>query len=65
MMKKKSEMKLLYFWVKISDLLKINLIFFCNLTGKVFEIYIYSFRLSCFKFDTVFFNLHTSCRVYL
>ena len=35
----------------------------CNRTGKVFKIY--SFYLSCFKFDAALFNLHISCRVYL
>ena len=37
--------------------------FFCNRTGKVFKIY--SFCLSCFKFDAALFNLHISCRVYV
>ena len=36
---------------------------FCNQTGKVFKMY--SFYLSCFKFDAALFNLHISCRVYL
>ena len=36
---------------------------FCNRTDKVFKIY--SFYLSCFKFDAELFNLHISCRVYL
>ena len=61
-MKSKSEMKCLYFWVKISILIKINQNF-CNLTGKVLKIY--NFYLSCFKFDAVLFNLYISCRVYL
>ena len=55
-------MKCLYFWVKISIFIKNNP-FFCNPTGKVFKIY--SFYLSCFKFDAALFNLHISCRVYL
>ena len=48
-------MKCLYFGVKISVLLKLNR-FFNNLSGKVVKIY--SFCLSCFKFDAVYFNLH-------
>ena len=55
-------MKWLYFLVKIGDLLKINRVFFCNLTGKGFLIYK---SLSSFKFEAVFFKLHTSSRVYL
>ena len=55
-------MKCLYFWVKISIFIKNNPII-CNRTGKVFKIY--SFYLSCFKFDAALFNLHISCRVYL
>ena len=41
-MKSKSEMKCLYFWVKISIFIKNNPIF-CNLTGKVliFLVFIY------------------------
>ena len=61
-MKSKSEMKCLYFWVKNSIFIKNNPVF-CNLTGKAFKIY--SFYLSCFKFDAALFNLHISCRVYL
>ena len=60
-MKSKSEMKCLYFWVKISIFIKDNPIF-CNRTGKVFKYY--SFYLSCFKFDAALRNLHISCRVY-
>ena len=37
---------------------------FCNRTGKVF-FKVYSFYLSCLKFDAALFNLHISCRVYL
>ena len=61
-MKSKSEMKRLYFWVKISIFIKNNQNF-CNRTGKVFKMY--SFYLSCFKFDAALFNLHISCHVYL
>ena len=61
-MKSKTDMKCLYFWVKISIFIK-NTPNFCNRTGKVFKID--SFYLSCFKFDAVLFNLHLSCRVYL
>ena len=50
-MTSKSEIKCLYFWVKISVFIEINPIF-CNLTGKVLNIY--SYYLSCFKFDAVF-----------
>ena len=61
-MKSKSEMNCLYFWVKISVFIK-NYPNFCNRTGKVLKIY--SFYLSCFKFDAALFNLYISCRVYL
>ena len=61
-MKSKSEMKCLYFWVKIIIFIKNNPIF-CNRIGKVFKIY--SFYLSCFKFDAALFNLHIIYRVYL
>ena len=61
-MKAKSEIKRLYFWVKISIFMK-NIPNFCNRTGKVFKIY--SFYLSCFKFDAALFNLHISYLVYL
>ena len=60
-MKSKSEMKFLDFWVKISIFIKNNPIF-RNRTGNSFKIY--SFYLSCFKFDAALFNLHISCRVY-
>ena len=62
-MKSKSEMKRLYFWVKISIFIKKNNPIFCNGTGKVFKIY--SFYLFCFKFDAALFILHISCSVYL
>ena len=61
-MKSKSEMKCLYFWVRISIFIKNNP-FFCNRTGKVFKIY--SFYLACFKFDAALLNLHIPCLVYL
>ena len=62
-MTSKSEMKCLYFWVKISGFFHTNKSNFCNLTGKVlrFIVIMYLF----FKFDDVLFNLNISCRVYL
>ena len=61
-MKPKSEMKCLYFLVKISIFIK-KYPFFCNRTGKVFKMY--SFNLSGLKFDAALFNLHISCLVYV
>ena len=60
-MKSKSDMKCLYFLVKINIFIKNNQNF-CDRTGKVFKNY--SFYLSSFKFDAALFNLHISCRVY-
>ena len=45
-----------YFLLKIIQ-------FFCNQACKVLKMY--SFYLSCFKFDAALFNLHISCRVNL
>ena len=61
-MKPMSEMIFFYFWVKISNFIKNNPNF-SNRTDKVFKMY--SFYLSCFKFDDALFNLHISCRVYI
>ena len=60
-MKSNLDMECIYVWVKISIFIKNNPNF-CNRTGKVFKIY--SFYLSCFKFDAALFNLRISCRVY-
>ena len=60
-MKLKSEIKCIYFLVKISVFIKYDPIF-CNRTVNVFKIYI--LYLSCTKFDAALFNLNISRRVY-
>ena len=62
-MKSKSEIKRSLFLGENQYFYKKNNPIFCNRTSKVFKIY--SFYLSCFKFDAALFNLHISCRVYL